>query len=406
MSSLSDAELLARLRDLESDAAERKSSFSRDVATKAREAVCAFANDLPGHNHPGVLFIGANDDGSPSGLAVTDELLRDVSDMKTDGRILPSPSILVEKRILLGAEMVVVVVEPSDISPVKFDGRTWIRIGPRRGVATVQEERTLTEKRRWKNLPFDLYPVEAASLADLSRAAFEDEFLPVAFAPEILSANGRSYEEKLASCRMIVSPEDTRPTLSGLLALGKDPQWHLPGARVQFLRFSGTDRAAPVVDELDCRGPLKAMLQTAEAKMAAHNRIAWDVESGPTHIVRPDYPMVALQQLLYNAVLHRTYEHTNAPVRVDWFDDRVEISNPGGPYGTVTSETFGVPGYADYRNPNLATILKTWGYVQQFGRGIGLARQHLADNGNPPPKFDLSPTMVRCTVSKRLPQVR
>jgi ATP-dependent DNA helicase RecG len=393
-------ELEALLADLESEIAERKATFSGDVATRARQAVCAFANDLPGRNVAGVLFIGANDDGSPSGIMVTDELLRDISDMKTDGRILPSPVLSVEKRRLFGADMVVVIVAPSDLPPVKFDGGTWIRVGPRRAIATPQEERMLSEKRRSKNLPFDLYPIRSAGLADLSRPAFEDDFLPAAFAPEILASNGRSYEEKLASCRMVVSPDDPTPTLSGLLALGRDPQRHLPGARVQFLRIAGRELADPIIDELDCRGPLPALFRAVEAKMAAHNRTAYDVESGPTHTIKSDYPMVALQQILYNAVLHRTYENTHAPVRVDWFDDRVEISNPGGPYGVVTVENFGQPGYADYRNPNLAAILKVFGFVQQFGRGIGLARRHMAQNGNPPPEFRVSASSVVCVLRK------
>ena len=53
------------LRDLESDRVERKASLAdRD---KIRQAICAFANDLPGHDAPGYLFIGATDDGKPSG---------------------------------------------------------------------------------------------------------------------------------------------------------------------------------------------------------------------------------------------------------------------------------------------------------------------------------------------------
>ncbi len=50
-----------------------------------------------------------------------------------------------------------------------------------------------------------------------------------------------------------------------------------------------------------------------------------------------DYPHAALQQILYNAVLHRTYENTNAPIRINWFNGRIEIDSPGGPYGNVTS---------------------------------------------------------------------
>jgi len=81
---------------------------------------------------------------------------------------------------------------------------------------------------------------------------------------------------------------------------------------------------------------------------------------------------------------------TNAPVRVYWFSDRIEIYNPGGPFGQVTPENFGTPGITDYRNPYLAEAMKTLGYIQRFGMGINLARSQMEKNGNPPPEFDLS----------------
>ena len=66
MAAYSLQELEAMLCDLESDVAERKESFKGDAPTKMREAICAFANDLPDHRRPGVIFIGARDDGSPA----------------------------------------------------------------------------------------------------------------------------------------------------------------------------------------------------------------------------------------------------------------------------------------------------------------------------------------------------
>lgn len=137
MKSLSDQELEALLNDIESDLVERKQSFKGDTPKKARQAVCAFANDLPNYNKPGILLIGAKDDGTPSNEPITDELLRNLSDMKTDGNILPLPVLSVEKRKLKGAEMAVITIAPSDMPPVKYDGRIWIRTGPRRDIANV-----------------------------------------------------------------------------------------------------------------------------------------------------------------------------------------------------------------------------------------------------------------------------
>jgi ATP-dependent DNA helicase RecG len=84
MTNYSDAELDALLDDIESDLAERKESFRGNTPTLAREAVCAFANDLPDHRRAGVLFVSVNDRGQPVRLPITDELLRQLADIKTD----------------------------------------------------------------------------------------------------------------------------------------------------------------------------------------------------------------------------------------------------------------------------------------------------------------------------------
>ena len=398
MDRLSDEELTALLDDIECDRSERKESFKGDVPQKARQAVCAFANDLPGHNQPGVLFIGAKDNGEPSGIDVSDLLLTKLADMKSDGNILPMPVLFVEKRTLKGAEMAVVTVLPSDMPPVRYDGRIWIRTGSRRSIANEQEERILNEKRRYRNLPFDIYPVPSATIGDLSRVIFENEYLPAAFAQDVLEENGRTYEERLASCKMIVSPTDTTPTVVGLLAIGKNPQDFIPGAYIQFLRIDGTELPDPVIDEDEIRGTLPEMLRRTEEKLEAHNRSSVDIISGPVHVRKQSYPPVSIQQILYNAVLHRTYESTNAPVRVYWFNDRIEINSPGGPYGNVTIANFGRPGITDYRNPDIGDILKTFGFIQAFGRGIATAKKEMEKNGNPDLQFEVDQNAVVCTL--------
>ena len=98
--------------------------------------------------------------------------------------------------------------------------------------------------------------------------------------------------------------------------------------------------------------------------------------------------------------MHRTYEGTNAPVRVYWFDDRIEISNPGGPYGSITVQNFGQPGRADYRNPQLAAAFKVLGYAQRFGAGILIAREVLQKNGNPDLEFQIEQNFVAAIIRK------
>jgi ATP-dependent DNA helicase RecG len=197
---------------------------------------------------------------------------------------------------------------------------------------------------------------------------------------------------------MIASVDEPVPTVLGVLVLSQRTRDFFPGAYIQFLRFAGTSLADPITDELVIDGALDDVLRRIDEKMLSHNRSTIDFTSGPREVRQEAYPLTALQQLVRNAVLHRTYESTNAPVRVSWYDDRIEFINPGGPYGTVTVESFGTPGLTDYRNPNLAEAMRVLGYIQRFGAGIPIARRALAENGNPPPEFTVLPTHITATV--------
>ena len=394
----SDAELEALLADTESDQVERKEAWAGSAPAKGRQAVCAFANDLPNHGKPGVLIVGARDDGSPSRIRIDDQLLQTLSDIKTDGKIVPPPALTVQKRVLNAAEMAVVTVWPADSPPVRYDGRIWIRVGPRRDLATAQDERILNEKRRFRDQPFDARPCSPASWGDLDLAWYRETYLPMAVAPEVLEANERSVEEQLASTRMILSPVEPTPTHLGVLTLCAHARDFLPCAYVQFLKLAGPTLADEPVDAEEFEGRLGDVIRLVEEKLISHNRTAVDFKSGAYERRLQLYPLVAMQQLFRNAVMHRTYEHTNSPIRINWYADRLEIFSPGGPVGIVTAETFGLPGYTDYRNPNLAGFLREMGFAQRFGAGIATARRECKRNGNPLPEFEITNVAVVATL--------
>lgn len=395
MSHYDDAQLEAMMADLESDCVERKQSLQGDAAQKVREAVCAFANDLAGHGKPGVVMIGVQDKGEPMpGFVVTDELLRSLADIKTDGNIVPPSTLLVEKRLLRGHEVAVVTVWPCDTPPVRYKGRIHVRWGPRRGLASAQDERILNERRRHHDRPFDVQPVREAELDDIDRLRFEQEYLPALVARDVLLANERSLEQKLAATKMVIGDTEPIPTVLGLLMVGKSPSDWIPGAYGQFLRLSGNDLTAPVVDEEQVHGTVADQIRRLEEKLAAHNRRGVRFRDVETEQHHETYPLDALRQLVRNAFMHRSYEATHAPVRVYWFDDRIEIHNPGGPFGSVTPENFGQPGVTDYRNPNLAEGLRALGYVQRFGAGISIARKALGTRLH----FDVQPGMIAAII--------
>lgn len=395
MSRYSDQELEFMMSELESDRVERKESLRGDAAQKVREAICALGNNLAGHSEAGVVFVGVHDDGTPvDGFLVSDELLRQLADMKTDGNIAPPPSLLVEKRTLNARAVAVITVWPSDSPPVRFKGRIHVRWGPRRGLATPQDERILNERRRHHDRPFDVQPLRDATVSELDRLRFEQEYLPSLVAPDVLVANERSYEQRLAATKMVIGENDPTPTVLGVLTVGKSTSDWLPGAYTQFLRFDGNDLTCPVLDEEAIYGTVGDQIRRLEEKLAAHNLRSVRFSDVSIEQTRDAYPMDALRQIVRNAHMHRSYEATHTPVRVYWFDNRIEVHNPGGPYGSVTVENFGQPGITDYRNPNLAEALRALGYVQRFGAGIAIARKELGERL----RFEVQPGVVAAII--------
>jgi ATP-dependent DNA helicase RecG len=254
--------------------------------------------------------------------------------------------------------------------------------------------------------PFDVLSLPSATLADLDRVRFDHDYLPAAFAPDVLQANDRTIEQRLAVTKMIDGADTAVPTVLGILVLGKSTRDFLPGAYIQFLRIAGCDLADPVVDELAVDGPVTELLRRIDDKLESHNRTAVNITGGPREERTSLYPIAALQQLVRNAVMHRTYEATHAPVRVYWYDDRIEIMNPGGPFGIVSIENFGAPGVADYRNPNLAEAMRVLGFVQRFGFGLAIARRALVENGNPPLELNVQPSHVTAVIRAATPAER
>jgi ATP-dependent DNA helicase RecG len=199
---ITESQLLGLLGDSESFSVERTVS-TKDIA-KFSQAVCAFANDLPASRLPGYLLIGADDKtGAPAGLAVTDELLRNLAGLATDGNILPAPAIMVYRvQLSSGAgDIAVVEVQPSDLPPVRFKGQTWIRRGPRRGIANEAEESILIKRRTAAARTFDAQPCVGASLSDLALDLFTNTYRPLAVDAETIAENHRPVEHQLASLR-------------------------------------------------------------------------------------------------------------------------------------------------------------------------------------------------------------
>lgn len=382
---IGDVELRCLLADLESDRVER--TVSTDDTDKFCEAICAFANDMPGSNLPGYLVLGARDkDGAIVGVKISDDLLKKLSNYADSGQIVPLPSITVQKQSLPEGDLVVVEVKPSDIPPLRYRGRVWVRRGPRKAIANEQEERILTEKRTHHARTFDLRPCRGCGRDDLAMELFQLTYRNAAVAPDLIAENSRDMLLQMASLGFWCVKEQCA-TNAGAILFAENPLNWFPGAAIQYVRYAGDGLDSEPVDERRFAGDLITTLRELDAFLRTLFPARPESVTPLREALRVPYPAPAVRELLMNAVMHRDYE-SNAPIRFYWFQDHVEIQNPGGLYGAVTPETF--PNQNDYRNPKLAEAMKTLGYVNTFGRGIARAQRALAENGNPPAEFDVS----------------
>jgi ATP-dependent DNA helicase RecG len=372
-------ELEMLLPQLEQDRIEK--TISVNDANKFGEAICAFANDLGNHKQPGYLIVGVHDDGTKAGMTITEQNLQTLLSFRTDGRIVPPPSMIVDRFVYPDGELAVVEVQPHFLPPVRFNGRVCIRAGIRKGIANEADERILTEKRTAFAHSFDVLPCKGSTLEDISLELFKLRYLPSAIAADILAENGRDLKEQLASLKFYDLNEDC-PTYAGILMFGTNPRFFIPGASVQYVRFRGEDEASDFDYEHRFEGDLTTQLGQMEEFIKANIVKMVLPELGGDYVY--DYPLNALKELLYNAVIHKDYQ-SNAPIRFYEFSDRIEISNAGGLYGKANPENF--PNENDYRNPALSEAIKNLGYVNQFNVGVKRAKAALTKNGSPKPEF-------------------
>lgn len=205
---ISKLELRQILLGMEQDRIEK--TVSVNDQEKFGEAICSFANDLANHGLPGYLVVGAHDNGVIAGLTITEQNLQTLLSFRTDGRIVPPPSLTVSKFEYPEGELAVVEVQPHFLPPVRFKGRVCVRAGIRRGYASEADERLLVEKRTSFARTFDVLPCKGSGIDDISVELFKLRYLPSAIDPDTLAENGRALKDQLASLKFYDNENDYR----------------------------------------------------------------------------------------------------------------------------------------------------------------------------------------------------
>lgn len=280
---------------------------------------------------------------------------------------------------------------------IRYKGKVWIRVGSRRAIATEHEERLLMERRISPALTFDAMPCVEASLTDLVLPRFTT-YRSHVVDKEVIETNHRDITEQLASLRFFDLKAGS-PTFGGVLLFCERSRYFLPGAYVQFLRLPGNDLTSLPLDQAEVAGPLQDVIHEIELRARVNTRSRVQSASSFRQVEVSEYPLDAIREFILNAIVHRDYQST-APVRLSWFEDRVEISSPGGLHGGVTVES--IERRSSYRNPVLAEALKGLGYVNRYGYGIQRAQRLLKDNGNPPATIIADAGGVTVVVRRRV----
>lgn len=320
------------------------------------KAIAAMANTEGGY-----VFLGVEDDGTPSGVGdakQADDLMIQVTQICSD-RINPPITCPVSKaeyrRVLL---LIVQVPAFSPQRPYQVDGKFYRRYGSRSDEATRDDLLSLLQSADYH---YDDQTVRGATRDDLDRGAV-DEFFSEAYGRRLGEEDVARYLHAL-KC----TDPDGSPTVAGILCFGVDPSAWLPDARITAVRFPGTEMGGEFADSREIRGRLPEQLEAAAGFLDAHvgapSRVqGWDRKAG-------GIPRPAMREALRNAVIHRDYRATSQ-VRVFVFDDRVEIINPGTLLNRLTLDSIRIGGISQRRNPAICAVLNRLNQVENIGMGV------------------------------------
>ena len=218
-------------------------------------------------------------------------------------------------------------------------------------------------------------------------------------------------EDALLSLKVLRRDETgaTRPTIAGIMALGNHPQHFFPRCNITFTVIPGITKADVAADGarfLDSRtiiGPISVMVSETMRAVRANLRTTSRVR-GAGRTDTPELPEEAVREAIANALMHRDYspEGRGSQVQVNLYDDRLEVSNPGGLFGAVTVDRLGELDISASRNQLLSRLLESTGFpagypekgyvVENKGTGYFHMQRSMREAGklDPVPRDNLS----------------
>ena len=349
--------------------------FKRDISSPKNiiKTLVAFANTAGGF-----LLIGVEDGtkeitGVQNPLDEEERLCSIIADHIAP-RLVPDVELMtVEGKTLLGVE-----VYPSGSRPhwVKSEGHldgVYVRLGSTNRKA--DRELIAELQRSASGVSFDEMPMPDLSASDLDIDTAKKHFKGIR----------ELNEEELITLKLLTQEHGRFvPTIGAVLLFGKKRDFHFPDAWIQCGRFKGKDKAY-IFDHTEIYEDLPGSVESVMLFLKKHAFRGADF----SEIRRKDVwsiPLTILREALVNAIVHADYSQRGAPVRVSFFDDRIEIENPGILLPGMTIEDV-KQGVSRIRNRVIARVFRELDLIEQWGSGFRRILKDAEELGLPQPEI-------------------
>ncbi|MGH3779052.1 MAG: caspase, EACC1-associated type [Pseudonocardiaceae bacterium] len=289
----------------------------------------------------------------------------------------------------------------------KFDGAGAVPIGRRtpKSVATPLETSSRLTRPEGRDHTTRATP-NPAFLDDIVKAVALSEKRIDEFREVLRDDIANTLPSQLTSTEFLQRAglvNDGHPTRAGVLLFGENPTALLPAAMVRCVRFDGARKTDPV-ESLDLHGTIPELIVQARDFVAGSSLLGESpVVTSAYSETRYRYPMIAVREIIANAVVHRDYSNQDTCVQIHIFDDRIEVISPGAwggeqtvPDGQVRLST--LEGPSQPRNFRLARIL-AWGkLVESVGAGLPRSVADCRAVGSPEPIVMIRHRLITVTI--------
>ncbi|MCY3952721.1 MAG: putative DNA binding domain-containing protein [bacterium] len=291
-----------------------------------------------------------------------------------------------------GDRLLVVEVNVSEQVHANRKDDVYLRVGDEnRRLAYSQRQELLYDKGQ---ACFEATPVAGAGMEDLDGGLLAD----------YAEAVNHPDPERLLDARGLLSAAGD-VTAAAVLLFGTHPQRRLPEACVRVLRYRGAERGTgarqQLLSDVRIEGAIPRLLEEARQAIAdllpARRALAGSGRFERTPLVPTD----AWVEGVVNAVIHRSYSVGGDHIRVEIFDDRIEIESPGRFPGVVdVSDPLHISRFA--RNPRIARVCADLRFGQELGEGIRRIFEEMRLAGLAEPAYTQTAGSVRLTLSSVL----